>query len=145
MANLGNKLRDVFHLLNNVIHGTTCRVNLIGHAIGRKVPVEIGKAIWKTLRLSGSGGTTNWFPRTIRFMSKIVDKYDFVGLVSHYYKFEDLAEATERCPRGCSHMGPPADPECAWDELDPGTATGRRVVAVRKLLGALRSNNEWEM
>ncbi|MDR7328707.1 ribosome small subunit-dependent GTPase A [Corynebacterium guangdongense] len=59
--------------------------------------------------------------------------------------FEDLAEATERCPRGCSHMGPPADPECAWDELDPGTATGRRVVAVRKLLGALRSNNEWEM
>lgn len=59
--------------------------------------------------------------------------------------FEDLAEATEDCPRGCSHLGPPADPECALDDIDPGTATGRRVVAVRKLLEALRSNNEWEM
>ena len=77
------------------IAGHSARIGMVGHSIGRKVPVEIGKAIWKTLRLSGSGGTTNWFPRTIRFMSKIVDKYDFVGLVSHYYKFEDLAEAME--------------------------------------------------
>ena len=38
---------------------------------GRKVPVEIGKTIWKTLHIAGSGGTTNWFPRTIRFLSKI--------------------------------------------------------------------------
>ena len=45
--------------------------------------------------MTGSGGTTNWFPRTIRFMSRIKDKYDFVGLVSHYYKFEDLADAME--------------------------------------------------
>lgn len=59
--------------------------------------------------------------------------------------FEDLEEATEDCPRGCSHVGPPADPECALDEIDPDSATGRRVVAVRKLLEALRSNNEWEM
>ena len=28
-------------------------------------------------------------------MSKIKDKYDFEELVSHYYKFEDLAEAME--------------------------------------------------
>ena len=59
--------------------------------------------------------------------------------------FDDLAEATEDCPRGCSHIGPPADPECALDQIDPDTATGRRVAAVRKLLVALRSNNEWEM
>ena len=57
--------------------------------------MEIGKTIWKTLNIRGSGGTTNWFPRTIRFMSKIKDTYDFKGLVSHYYKFEDLAEAME--------------------------------------------------
>lgn len=59
--------------------------------------------------------------------------------------FDDLADAAQDCPRGCSHAGPPADPECAWDDIDPDTATGRRVVAVRKLLAALRSNNEWEM
>ena len=77
------------------IAGHSCRIGFVGHSIGRKVPVEIGKTIWKTLKMSGSGGTTNWFPRTIRFMSKIKDTYDFKALVSHYYKFDDLAEAME--------------------------------------------------
>ena len=77
------------------VAGHSARIGFVGHSIGRKVPVEIGKTIWKTLRMTGSGGTTNWFPRTIRFMSRIKDKYDFVGLVSHYYKFEDLADAME--------------------------------------------------
>lgn len=56
--------------------------------------------------------------------------------------FEDLAEAAENCPRGCTHMGPPADPECALDELTG--ASGRRVAAVRKLLESLRTNEDWE-
>lgn len=56
--------------------------------------------------------------------------------------FEDLAEAVEDCPRGCTHMGPPADPECALDELEG--ASGRRVAAVRVLLAALRTNEDWE-
>lgn len=50
--------------------------------------------------------------------------------------FSDLAEATEGCPRGCGHMGPPADPECALDTLS-GTAL-RRVAAARRLLATLR-------
>lgn len=54
--------------------------------------------------------------------------------------FPDLAEAAERCPRGCTHAGPPADPECAWDEFDPDSVIGRRVQAVRRLLEALRIN-----
>lgn len=57
--------------------------------------------------------------------------------------FEDLREVTEDCPRGCTHMGPPADPECALDTLTGASA--RRVTAIRRLLEALRSNNEWEM
>ena len=59
--------------------------------------------------------------------------------------FPDLAEAAERCPRGCTHLGPPADPECAWDELDPDSPVGRRAGAVRGLLAALHSNNDWEL
>lgn len=59
--------------------------------------------------------------------------------------FPDLAEAAERCPRGCTHLGPPADPECAWDELDPNSPVGRRATAVRGLLAALHSNNDWEL
>ncbi len=50
--------------------------------------------------------------------------------------FSDLAEAIKDCPRGCGHMGPPADPECALDALS-GPA-GRRVAAARRLLTALK-------
>ncbi|HWF27175.1 MAG TPA: ribosome small subunit-dependent GTPase A [Mycobacterium sp.] len=49
--------------------------------------------------------------------------------------FSDLAEAIQDCPRGCGHMGPPADPECALDTLS-GPAF-RRVGAARRLLAAL--------
>ncbi len=49
--------------------------------------------------------------------------------------FSDLAEAIEDCPRGCGHMGPPADPECTLDTLSGPAA--RRVAAARRLLSAL--------
>jgi len=52
--------------------------------------------------------------------------------------FSDLAEAIEDCPRGCGHMGPPADPECALDALT-GPAVGR-VQAARRLLAVLRES-----
>ncbi|WP_040750185.1 ribosome small subunit-dependent GTPase A [Nocardia transvalensis] len=54
--------------------------------------------------------------------------------------FADLADAIEDCPRGCTHLGPPADPECALDDL-PGKQ--RRVAAIRLLLVALNSNDPW--
>lgn len=75
------------------IAGHSARVGLVGHSIGRKVPVEIGKTIWKTLKISGSGGTERWFPRTIRFMSKIKDKYDFAALNTHHFPFAKIHEA----------------------------------------------------
>lgn len=59
--------------------------------------------------------------------------------------FPELAAAAETCPRGCTHLGPPADPECAWDSIEPDSTLGRRAQAVRRLLEALRSNNEWEL
>jgi ribosome biogenesis GTPase len=49
--------------------------------------------------------------------------------------FSDLAEAIKDCPRGCGHLGPPADPECALDTLT-GPAV-RRVAAARRLLAVL--------
>ncbi|MGH3554837.1 MAG: ribosome small subunit-dependent GTPase A, partial [Mycobacterium sp.] len=49
--------------------------------------------------------------------------------------FSDLAEAIGDCPRGCGHMGPPADPECALDALTGPAA--HRVVAARRLLAVL--------
>ena len=49
--------------------------------------------------------------------------------------FSDLAQAIEDCPRGCGHMGPPADPDCALDGLTGHAAD--RVVAARRLLTAM--------
>jgi len=49
--------------------------------------------------------------------------------------FSDLAEAITDCPRGCGHLGPPADPECALDAL--GGPAARRVTAARRLLRVL--------
>ncbi|MBI5340810.1 MAG: ribosome small subunit-dependent GTPase A [Mycolicibacterium rufum] len=50
--------------------------------------------------------------------------------------FSDLAHAIDDCPRGCGHMGPPADPECALDSLSGAAAD--RVAAARRLLAVLR-------
>ncbi|ORW07498.1 ribosome small subunit-dependent GTPase A [Mycobacterium kyorinense] len=52
--------------------------------------------------------------------------------------FSDLAQAVSECPRGCGHMGPPADPECALDTLTGPAA--RRVAAARRLLAVLRES-----
>jgi ribosome biogenesis GTPase len=49
--------------------------------------------------------------------------------------FSDLAEAVDGCSRGCGHLGPPADPECALDALTGAPA--RRVAAARRLLAVL--------
>ena len=77
------------------IAGHSCRVSLIGHSIGRKVPVELGWTIWKTLGLKGAGGTKDFGQRTIKFMSAIKDKYDFDALNTHFFDFENLHEAME--------------------------------------------------
>ncbi len=71
------------------------RVRLIGHSIGRKVPVEIGKTIWKTLSITGSGGTKDFGQRTIRFMDRIYDRFDLGALNTHHYPFSKLHEAME--------------------------------------------------
>jgi ribosome biogenesis GTPase len=55
--------------------------------------------------------------------------------------FSDLADAIKDCPRGCGHMGPPADPECALDALTGAPA--RRVAAARRLLSALSEGSAY--
>jgi ribosome biogenesis GTPase / thiamine phosphate phosphatase len=53
------------------------------------------------------------------------------------HAFSDLSAAIDDCPRGCGHLGPPADPECALDELTGAAAD--RVAAARRLLIALKT------
>ncbi|ALU21097.1 GTPase EngC [Corynebacterium pseudotuberculosis] len=89
------------------------------------------------LRLPGGGWIVDT-PGIRSFGLAHVDADAVVGV------FEDLFAATENCPRGCTHAGPPADPECALDQFDADSPTGRRVIAVRKLLASLRTNTEWD-
>jgi threonine dehydrogenase-like Zn-dependent dehydrogenase len=77
------------------IAGHSCRVNLIGHSIGRKIPLEIGKTIWRTLKIKGAGGTKDFAQRTIRFIDAIKDKYDFASLNTHHVPFVELQRAMD--------------------------------------------------
>ena len=52
----------------------------LSRTLYRKVPAELGKVIWKNIRVVGSGGTKNFLPRTIKFLSRIKDNYDFEAL-----------------------------------------------------------------
>jgi ribosome biogenesis GTPase len=53
--------------------------------------------------------------------------------------FDDLAAAIDDCPRGCGHLGPPADPECALDALvQRGQLRAGRLAALRRVLVAIR-------
>ena len=78
------------------VAGHSARVRLIGHSVGRKIPVEIGLTIWKTLAITGSGGIKNFMARTIKFMERIRKEFDFKALISHRYSFEDIHEAFDK-------------------------------------------------
>ena len=53
----------------------------------------MGRVIWSNLRIVGSGGTKNFMPRTIKFLSRIKDHYDFEALNTHYFPFDRIEEA----------------------------------------------------
>lgn len=75
------------------IAGHNCRINMVGHTLGRRIPVEMGYTNWKTLRIKGAGGTDHFMPRTIRFMDKVKKYYKFEDLTTHYFDFEDIQKA----------------------------------------------------
>ena len=75
------------------VAGQQSRVRLLGHSIGRRVPVEIGKTIWRGMSIYGQGGTSDFMPRTIAFMERVRQSVDFSALISHRIPFENLDEA----------------------------------------------------
>jgi L-iditol 2-dehydrogenase len=77
------------------VAGTMPRVRMIGHSIGRKVPTEIGKVIWRGISIYGQGGISYEMPRCITFMDRIRDKVDFLGLITHKYPFDQIDKAVD--------------------------------------------------
>ena len=77
------------------VAGFQCRVRLIGHTVGHKVPVEIGKTLWRGMSIYGQGGVSDFTPRTIRFMDRARRTADFTTLISHRVPFADLHGAVD--------------------------------------------------
>jgi L-iditol 2-dehydrogenase len=75
------------------VAGYQARVRLIGHSVGHKVPVEIGKTIWRALTITGQGGISEFTPRTIAFMERVRPATELTAIVSHRFPFENLQEA----------------------------------------------------
>lgn len=125
-------------LVNRLVPGADRQTGVVsGVGKGRHTSTQ---SVALRLPDDGDGKTHGWIidtPGIRSFGLAHVDPDQVIDV------FEDLREVTDDCPRGCTHAGPPADPECALDTLTGASA--RRVAAVRTLLAALRSNNEWEM
>ena len=77
------------------IAGHSAQVRLTGHSAGRLIPVELGMTNWKTLSITGAGGTKDIGHKTIKFMSRITDKFDFKGLITHRFNFLDIDKAMD--------------------------------------------------
>lgn len=75
------------------VAGYQSRVRLIGHSVGHKVPVEIGKTIWRGMSIYGQGGISDFTPRTIRFMDRARKDVDFSALISHRVPFTRIDDA----------------------------------------------------
>ncbi len=71
----------------------SARIRLTGHSVGRKVAVELGKTIWKTLLITGAGGIKDFTPRTITMMDRLRKEVDFTSMITHRYPFSKIHEA----------------------------------------------------
>jgi threonine dehydrogenase-like Zn-dependent dehydrogenase len=71
----------------------SARIRLTGHSVGRKVAVELGKTIWKTLLITGAGGIKDFTPRTIIMMDRMRKEVNFTDMITHRYPFEKIHEA----------------------------------------------------
>ena len=64
---------------------------LTGQSIGTKIPIEIGKIIWKHAQIIGSCGAPHFYPQTIDFMSKGL--IDLNKVITNRFTIDQTLEA----------------------------------------------------
>jgi L-iditol 2-dehydrogenase len=74
------------------------RIVLIGQSAGRKVPVEIGRAIFERTTIIGSSGSPYFFPKTLTFMSRQL--VDLMPVVTHQFPIDQIQDAFELSKSG---------------------------------------------
>jgi len=73
--------------------GKQGRIVLIGQSAGRKIPIEIGKAIFERTTIVGSSGSPYFFPKTLAFMSRRL--VDLMPVVTHRFPLSEILDAFE--------------------------------------------------
>ena len=73
--------------------GKQGRIVLIGQSAGRRIPIEIGKAIFARTPIVGSSGSPFYFPKTLTFMSRRL--VDLMPVVTHQFPLPEILEAFE--------------------------------------------------
>lgn len=74
------------------------KIVLTGQSIGTKVPIEIGKTIWKHATILGSCGAPYFFPNAITFLSKGL--FNFEKIITHRFPIDRAQEAFELGNKG---------------------------------------------
>jgi len=69
------------------------RIVLIGQSAGRKIPIEIGQAIFQRTTIVGSSGSPYFFPKTLTFMSRRL--VDLMPVVTHRFPLSQVLDAFE--------------------------------------------------
>jgi len=75
------------------IIGKQGRLVLIGQSAGRRIPIEIGKAIFQRTTIVGSSGSPYFFPKTLTFMSRHL--VDLMPVVTHRFPLSRILDAFE--------------------------------------------------
>jgi L-iditol 2-dehydrogenase len=80
------------------------RIVLIGQSAGRKIPIEIGQAIFQRATIVGSSGSPYYFPKTLTFMSRQL--VDLMPVVTHQFPLSQILEAFElgKSGAGCAKI-----------------------------------------
>jgi L-iditol 2-dehydrogenase len=73
--------------------GKQGRIVLIGQSAGRKIPIEIGKAIFGRTTIVGSSGSPYFFPKALTFMSRQL--VDLMPVVTHEFSLSEILDAFE--------------------------------------------------
>jgi len=84
--------------------GKQGRIVLIGQSAGRKIPIEIGKAIFERTTIVGSSGSPHYFPKTLTFMSRRL--VDLMPVVTHQFPLSRTLDAFElgKSGAGCAKI-----------------------------------------
>lgn len=116
-------------LVNALVPGADRATGEVNDVTGRGRHTSTS-ALMLALPDGGGGGGGGWIvdtPGIRSFGLAHVDPADLVGA------FPDLAEATDECPRGCTHTA--AEPECGLDlAVEEGRLDPARVESYRRLL-----------